>query len=137
MSSVVDDDDANSGIWYPTRDDLIRRHEAGLRIAGGHPTARRLMRSLNGFDALVEDMKEIEGIYAKAAYLLRETITRHFFSDGNHRAGFGVTMLFLRMNDYPHEIPSEVAIPFIKRIRSYTLKEIEEWPRNETQRPGS
>ena len=85
-----------------------------MRMAGGHPSARRLNRSLSGFDALVEKMKQIDGTYAKAAFLLRETITLHFFEDGNHRAGFLLTMLFLRMNDYPHEIPSDVAVPLFK-----------------------
>ncbi len=135
----MSDSDSNhdSEVWYPTREDLVGCHEDGLRMAGGHPSARRLRRSLSGFDALVEKMKQIDGTYAKAAFLLRETITLHFFEDGNHRAGFLLTMLFLRMNDYPHEISSDIAVPFLKRIRSYTLKEIEEWLRNETERPGS
>ena len=124
-------------VWYPAREDFLGCHEDGLRIAGAHPSARRLRRSLNGFDVIVEKMELMEGIYAQAAFLLRETITCHFFNDGNHRAGFLVTVLFLRMNSYPHKIPQNVALPFLKRIRSYTFKDIEEWLRNEAKRPSS
>lgn len=126
---------SGSEVWYPSREDFVGCHEDGLKIAGAHPAARKLRRSLNGFDALVEKMKLIDGIYAQTAYLLWKATTLHFFNDGNHRAGFLVTMLFLRMNDLPSEIPRDVVVPFIKWIRSYTLTEIEEWIRSEAKRP--
>ena len=88
-----------------------------LKKYGGWPGFER---GINVFQSILIDMKKAEGIYRKAAILLRGIVTGRIFKDGNHRTAQAVTETFLEMNNTPMHIQdSKDIIRFIKNILHY------------------
>jgi prophage maintenance system killer protein len=109
---------SNENIWYPNEEIMLKEY-------GGWPGFER---GINVFQSIVTDMKKAEGIYRKAAILLRGVVTGRIFKDGNHRTAQAVTETFLEMNNAPMYIQdSKEIIRFIKNILYYNIDEIEAW----------
>jgi len=116
---------SNRNIWYPNEEILLKIHETMLKKYGGWPGFER---GIDVFQNILTDMKKAEGIYRKAAILLREMVTGRIFKDGNHRTAQALTETFLEMNNTPMKIQdSKEIIRFIKNILHYNIDEIEAW----------
>jgi prophage maintenance system killer protein len=111
--------------WYPNEELVLKIHETMLIKYGGWSGFER---GINVFQTIITEMKAAEGIYCKAAILLRRTVTGRIFKDGNHRTAQALTETFLEMNNTQMKIqdPKEI-IRFIKNILYYNIDEIEAW----------
>jgi death-on-curing family protein len=115
-------------VWYPPDEFLVYAHDIMIERYG-YWSGFEL--GLEPYHHIVEEMKNADDIYRKAAILLRGVVTTRIFQDGHHRTGFEVTKAFLEMNGAQmKEIDERKIIKFIKDIRRYSLDEIESWLRN-------
>jgi prophage maintenance system killer protein len=116
---------SNENVWYPNEQIILKIHETMLNKYGGWPGFER---GIKVFQNILTDMKKAEGIYRKAAILLRGMVTGRIFKDGNHRTAQALTETFLEMNNAPMHIQDSKEITrFIKNILHYNIDEIEEW----------
>lgn len=117
-------------IWYPPDEFLIYAHDIMIRRYGywsGFEVGIEL------YHRFIEEVKNTEGIYCKAAILLSRIATSRIFQDGHHRTAFEVTKAFLEMNKAEFkEKDDEKIIRFIKDIRTYTIEQVESWLKNGT-----
>ncbi len=85
-------------------------------------------RGLQVFSHILHDIKKIDGIYKKAAFLLRSIVSGRIYIDGNHRTEQAVTETFLEMNNLQLKVTeTEEIINFKKHILVYNINEIAEW----------
>lgn len=72
-----------------------------------------------------------DGIYLRAATLIRDLITAHLFEDGNKRTAWLVTREYLqRAGETPPPRP-DTAKRVLRRIRRYEYGEIAAWLRDD------
>jgi len=77
---------------------------------------------------LLEDVEEYDGVYRRAAGLLRDIITSHFFEDGNKRTAWTTTVLYLENHDTePAVRDTDEVERVLKRIRRFDVDEIADW----------
>lgn len=115
-------------VWYPPDEFLVYAHDIMIERYGYWSG---FALGLEPYHNIVDEMKNVEGIYRKAAILLRGVVTTRIFQDGHHRTGFEVTKAFLEMNgaEMKEKVEQKI-IKFIKDIRKYSLDEIESWLKN-------
>lgn len=119
---IIDD------VWYPPEWFVVEVHDAMLQRIGGWAG---LEVGLTPYQYFLEEMKAAEGIYRKAAILLKNIATSRIFQDGHHRTAYVVTKTFLEKNDLEFAAKDEQKIiKFIKDVRKYSIEEIEGWIRN-------
>ena len=112
-------------VWYPPDLFLDQIHDIVIESYGGFPGYEL---GLEPYHHIIQQTRQVEGIYCKAALLLRELITTRIFQDGHHRTAFVIVKTFLEKNDAVFkENDEQKVIRFIKNIRRYTVKEIEGW----------
>ncbi|GGN26318.1 Fic family protein [Halarchaeum nitratireducens] len=89
----------------------------GARVASPRLEIRRLLR----------EGEDVEGLYPRAAFLLRKLVTAHVFEDGNKRTAWVTTREFLL--DHGEEPPDRGPnVPrVLRKIRRYDVDEIAEW----------
>ena len=115
-------------VWYPPDEFLVYAHDLMIERYG-YWSGFEL--GLEPYHLIVAEMKKAEGIYRKAAILLRGIVTTRIFQDGHYRTGFEVTKAFLEMNNAQMKENVEVnIIKFIKGIRKYSVDDVECWLRN-------
>jgi hypothetical protein len=121
--------EVNEGeVWYPPDEFLVYTHDIMIERYG-YWSGFEL--GLEPYHHIIDEMKKTDGIYRKAAILLRGIATTRIFQDGHHRTGFEVTKAFLEMNGAQmKEYVDRKIIKFIKDIRKYSLDEIECWLKN-------
>lgn len=76
---------------------------------------------------IVQTVAEYDGVYLRAASLLRSITTAHLFEDGNKRTAWVVTRAYLdehAIEPAPHD---EEVERLLRRIRRYDVEEIAEW----------
>lgn len=111
----------------PSPADIIAAHDeiekaydmkyTGVRVAAPKLKLRRILRTV----------EEEEGLYDRAARLLRDLITRHLFEDGNKRTAWAVTNEYLARQGETPAVTGPPAERFLLRIRRYNADEIAEW----------
>ena len=115
-------------VWYPPEWFLIAIHDMMIQRYGGWTGFESGIEPYRHF---IEEAKNAEGIYRKAAVLLRSIATSRIFQDGHHRTAFIVVKTFLEKNDVDFkEKDEQKIIRFIKDIRTYNIEEIESWLEN-------
>ena len=110
----------------PTPEEIIATHDeiekeydlkyTGAAVAAPRLKIRRLLDDIEGGDR-----------YHRAAQLLRDLLTSHFFEDANKRTSWATT---LRYFDQYDETPAETGdrVPkILRRLRRYDVDEIAEW----------
>ena len=79
----------------------------------------------------IEEARKAEGIYFKAAILLKMIATTRIFQDGHHRTAYITTKTFLEKNDATFKEKDErKIIKFIKDIRKYDIEQVKDWLEN-------
>ena len=115
-------------VWYPPDWFLVEVHDVMIRRIGGW-TGFEV--GLEPYQHILEEAEKAEGIYRKAAILLKSIATSRMFQDGHHRTAYIVTKTFLEKNDAEFKEKDEQnIIRFIKDIRAHSIEEIESWLRN-------
>ena len=119
---------------YPTKENIIRLHEKIVETTGGEKGMLN-----EGILSFVLDLIRTEKLYSesigdlftRAGLLLRGIISGHPFVDGNKRAGFEATDIFLRMNGYYLEVDTDEGLEFTLSIakNELDLDSIMEWIR--------
>ncbi len=115
-------------VWYPPDEFLVYAHDIMIERYGywsGFETG------IEPYHHFVEEAKNAEGIYRKAAIILQRIATSRIFQDGHHRTAFEVAKAFLEMNgaDFKEKDEQKI-IRFIKDIRKYSIEQIESWLEN-------
>lgn len=122
---------------YPTKENIIRLHNKIVETTGGEKGMLN-----EGILSFVLDLIRTEKLYSenigdlftRAGLLLRGIISGHPFVDGNKRAGFEATDIFLRMNGYYLEVDTDEGLEFTLSIakNELDLDTIMEWIRKHT-----
>jgi prophage maintenance system killer protein len=116
--------------WYPSESFVIKAHDIMIERYGGYTGFGVGMLP---FRHLLNKIKQIEGIYLKAAILLKGIATSRIFQDGHHRTAYEVTKAFLEMNGEKMKEKDDLKIiKFIKGIRKYNINKVESWLKNGT-----
>lgn len=112
---------------FPKPKEILAAHEeieddydfthTGARVAAPRLKIERLLKEIDDYD----------GLYLRAAYLLRKLITAHYFEDGNKRTAWLVTRQYLAENGEEPADRRETAERVLRRIRQYDAEEIAEW----------
>ncbi len=99
-------------IWYPPDGFLIRAHDIMIECYG-YWSGFEL--GIEPYHNIIKEAEEVEGLYLKAAILLKGIVTTRIFQDGHHRTAFEVTKTFLEMNGAEFKEKDELKIiKFIK-----------------------
>ena len=115
-------------VWYPPDEFLVYAHDVMIERYG-YWSGFEL--GVEPYHHIIDEMKNADGIYLKAAILLQGIATTRIFQDGHHRTAFEVTKAFLEMNGAEmKENDEQKIIKFIKGIRKYSFEEIDSWLRN-------
>lgn len=93
-----------------------------LKYTGAAVAAPRLK-----IDRLLDDVAEYEGTYMRAAALLRDLITSHYFEDANKRTAWTVTNIYLANHDAKPAVINARVPHILKRIRRFDVDEIADW----------
>jgi death on curing protein len=94
---------------YPSRDAVLRLHEAIVRQSGGEQgfvSLSNLAYVLETVKDIGEGMPDDKALVRKAGYLLFNLINLHPFLDGNKRTAYEITKGFLEQNGW-HLEPAE------------------------------
>ena len=101
----------NKSVQFLSLDEVLAIHERLIAVFGGPPGIRdmgllesALYRPQTGY---------YEDIIQMSAALFESLLMNHPFIDGNKRAAFFVTDIFLRLNGYRIEVDSKSAHEFI------------------------
>jgi hypothetical protein len=125
---VPECEDVEGEVWYPPEWFLVEVHDVMINRIGGW-TGFEV--GLEPYKHFLKEVEKAEGIYRKAAILLKCIATSRMFQDGHHRTAYIVTRTFLEKNDAEFgEKDEQIIIRFIKDIRIYSIEEIEGWLRN-------
>jgi death-on-curing family protein len=117
-------------IWYPSDDFLIFAHDIIIECYG-YWSGFEL--GIEPYHHIINETEEVEGIYRKAAILIKGIATIRIFQDGHHRTAFEVTKTFLEMNGAEFNEKDDLKIiKFMKGIRKFDIEQIEGWLKNGT-----
>lgn len=111
----------------PTPDEILAIHDAievveDMKYRGTSVAAPRLE-----LRELLEKARELDGVYHRAAFLLRKLITSHLFEDGNKRTAWTVTWIYLERHGLQPVEQDQSVEHVLRRIRRYDVEEIAEW----------
>ncbi len=123
-----DDDEDEIGEDLPTPRQIIMTHDRveqvydldypGARIAAPRLRYERMLKEIDGYD----------GLYPRAAGLLRKITTEHCFEDGNKRTAWLTAFKYLEDHGHqPAEQETERVDHVMKSLRSYNIEEIAQW----------
>ncbi len=111
----------------PTPEEILVTHEeieeqynmkyTGTRVAAPKLKLRRILRETAKHD----------GVYTRAAFLLRKLITAHYFEDGNKRTAWVTIREYLQKHDETPAERGEDSGKVLRRIRRFDVEEIEIW----------
>jgi len=109
---------------YLTKESIIRLHKKIVETTGGEKGMLN-----EGILSFVLDLIRTEKLYrenigdlfTRAGILVRGIISGHPFVDGNKRAGFEATDVFLRMNGYYLEVDADEGMEFTLSIAKNEL----------------
>lgn len=80
-----------------------------------------------GLRELLAEAEEQDGVYWRAAFLLRKLITGHVFKDGNKRTAWVTTRAYLDEHDLRPAKTGDRVPHVLRRIRRYDVDEIARW----------
>ena len=127
----------HNSTWYPNEYFIEEAHEMVIKEYGGYAGYDTGIHLLQ---LILTEAKRAEGIYRKAAILMRRLATRPcIYQDGNHRLALVTTETFLNKNkEQIWTNNSQEVYRFIKNILSYNIDEIAAWLENgPKKRPSS
>ncbi|MEZ3118221.1 Fic family protein [Halobaculum sp. MBLA0147] len=93
-----------------------------LKYTGAAVAAPRLK-----IERLLNGVAEHDGTYMRAAALLRDLITSHYFEDANKRTAWTVTNIYLKNHDAEPAVTDDRVPHILKRIRRFDVDEIADW----------
>ena len=110
----------------PSAEEILATHEEiedayDMKYRGPAVAAPRLE-----LRRLLDDIEDGD-LYYRAAQLLRDLVTSHFFENGNKRTAWVTTREFLAQYDERPAERGEVAERVLRRIRRYDVDELAEW----------
>jgi len=111
----------------PTGREIIATHDRveehwNLKFTGASVAAPRLK-----FERILDDIENVNGVYPRAAHLLRDITTAHYFEDGNKRTAWLTTRAYLENNDKTPSETGKQAEKIMRRIREFDYNELAEW----------
>lgn len=104
---IPDNKCVEGDVWYPPEWFLVEVHDIMIQQIGGW-TGFEV--GLGPYHHFLNDVKAAEGIYRKAAILLKSIATSRIFQDGHHRTAYIVTKTFLEKNDAEFKEKDELKV---------------------------
>lgn len=119
---------------YLTEEDIIEAHQIGFTEFGGSTFScdkscveKRVVEPQTSYWGV----EQHPGLFRKAAVYMYKICISHCFADGNKRAAFISTDLFLKYNGYTINVDQNELYEFVLSIANHegrlTLDEIESW----------
>jgi len=93
---------------------------------GGYPGVKKTGKAI--FKAIMNEVKETDGLFEKAAVMLRRLRRARIVEDAQKRTAFIVTLTFLEMNG--ERVKLTDSEKFVKDILKYNIDDIIRWLRN-------
>lgn len=111
----------------PTPEEIISTHDEieeqyDLKHTGAYSSVPQV-----GLRGLLLEAEKQDGVYQRAAYLLRKLITEHVFKDGNKRTAWVTTREYLEEHGLRPAEMSDRVPHILRRIRRYDMVEIARW----------
>lgn len=120
----------NNDVQFPSLDEVIEIHRVLLEHFGGAEGIRdvgllesALYRPRSGYYTSLDEM---------AAAMFESLINNHPFVDGNKRAAFFTTDIFLRLNGYKFQVDAKTAYQFLMdlfKTNQCDLTHLQPWVR--------
>lgn len=122
-------------ILYLELDDLLDAHKRGYtEFSGGMDYSYDescVEKRINEPQGFFWGVEQYPGLFKKAAVYMHRIISSHCFSDGNKRAGFLATEVFLGLNGYEFDVTTDELFDFCLKIANHEtrpeLHEVESW----------
>lgn len=111
----------------PTPDEILAIHETIEVVEDMTYRGTRMAVPRLELRELLDEARDLEGVYLRAAFLLRKLITAHLFEDGNKRAAWTVTWIYLERHGLHPDERDQSVERVLRRIRRYDVEEIAEW----------
>lgn len=111
----------------PTPDEILAIHETIEVVEDMTYRGTRMAAPRLELRELLDEARDLEGVYLRAAFLLRKLITAHLFEDGNKRAAWTVTWIYLERHGLHPDEQDQSVERVLRRIRRYDVEEIAEW----------
>lgn len=111
----------------PTVDEILATHDEienryDLKHTGTYSSVPQV-----DLRALLAAAETQDGVYQRAAFLLRKLITEHLFEDGNKRTAWVTTREYLESNGLRPAETGDRVPHILRRIRRYEIGEIAQW----------
>lgn len=111
----------------PSPDEILAIHDEievaeDMKYRGTRVAAPRLE-----LRELLNEAGELDGVYLRAASLLRKLISAHLFEDGNKRTAWTVTWIYLERHGLQPAEQDESVERVLRRIRRFDVGEIADW----------
>lgn len=111
----------------PSPDEILAIHDEievaeDMKYRGTRVAAPRLE-----LRELLNEAGELDGVYLRAASLLRKLISAHLFEDGNKRMAWTVTWIYLERHGLQPAEQDESVERVLRRIRRFDVGEIADW----------
>lgn len=117
----------DSGDELPSADEILTIHEEIEEVEDMKYRGTRVEAPRLDLRELLDEARELDDPFLRAAFLLRKLITAHLFEDGNKRTAWAVTREYLgRHGLEPAE--RDVSVErVLRRVRRYDVVEIAYW----------
>jgi len=113
----------------PTPEEILATHEEIEEAYDmTHTGVRALMPEMK-LQRIVDDAAEADGVFQRAAILLRRLISAHIFEDGNKRTAWVTTRKFLEAHGEGPAERTPGAERVLYRIQRFDTEEIATWLR--------
>lgn len=111
----------------PTPREILAIHdeieeEYDLKHTGARVAAPRLK-----LERIIDEAAGYDGVWTRAAFLLRRVLTAHYFEDGNKRTAWLATRVYLESNGLEPAEGGESAERVLRRIRRFDVDELAGW----------
>lgn len=108
----------------PTAEEILVTHDEiedqyDLKHTGAHSSVPQV-----GLRELLDEAENQDGVYRRAAFLLRKLITEHIFKDGNKRTAWITTRSYLESNGLQPAETGDRVPKVLRRIRRFEIDEI-------------
>ena len=111
----------------PTPDEILATHaeieeQYDLKFTGAYSSVPQV-----SLREVLAEAENLDGVYRRAAFLLRKLITEHVFRDGNKRTAWVTSREYLAGKGLRPAEKGDRVPHVLRRIRRYDVDEIARW----------
>jgi prophage maintenance system killer protein len=111
----------------PTPEEILATHEEIEEQYDMKYTGTRVAAPKLKLKRILEETAEHDGVYTRAAFLLRKLVTAHYFEDGNKRTAWVTMREYLQEHDETPAERGKESGKVLRRVRRFDVDEIATW----------